>query len=381
MHIGQIGHFSANIVSGASNSGARLCRALADIDHDVIIFSPGSLDDGPMEDQADNGLTGYPNITTYRFPVSRNPFSLSPHLVNEIKRRKRMGQLDVVHLHSVFQPLNFIVAKLLKELDIPIIWSPRGGLDPHVFHRSPVKKYTYWHLFERKVLQWSWGIHCLSIEEQQRMARLGYQGTTEIVFNGICHPPLTLDSKRTKNIVYLGRGDIVNKGLDRLMDVFQVVAGMDRSIALNLYGCCEAEEQLSEYLRSSIGLRDRVFFHEAVFGDQKWQVLREAGAYIQASRWEAFGNSIAEAMLSGTPIILSRECSLSRYVREWGCGVVLEDFSHNGAKQIVDLLCSEDQSSICGRNAQQAALRHFDTRSEAHGMTRLYQKSIDRRPS
>jgi len=54
-----------------------------------------------------------------------------------------------------------------------------------------------------------------------------------------------------------------------------------------------------------LDLADWVSVEPAIYGDEKWSALRSATGFVYPSRWEGFGNSVAEAASLGLPLLVT----------------------------------------------------------------------------
>jgi glycosyltransferase involved in cell wall biosynthesis len=52
-------------------------------------------------------------------------------------------------------------------------------------------------------------------------------------------------------------------------------------------------------------LGDWVTIEPPLYDDAKWDALKRASAFVYPSRWEGFGNSVAEAASIGVPLLVT----------------------------------------------------------------------------
>jgi glycosyltransferase involved in cell wall biosynthesis len=129
-----------------------------------------------------------------------------------------------------------------------------------------------------------------------------------VVPNPIPAPPSvsSLMPMLTEDAVFLGRFDVLHKGIDRLIALAELMP----DITFGLYGSGDRTEMP--------GLPDNVRVHEPVFGIDKWRLLASARMYVQLSRWESFGMSIFEAMMVGTPPVVADSMHAAKTVCDLG---------------------------------------------------------------
>jgi GalNAc-alpha-(1->4)-GalNAc-alpha-(1->3)-diNAcBac-PP-undecaprenol alpha-1,4-N-acetyl-D-galactosaminyltransferase len=101
--------------------------------------------------------------------------------------------------------------------------------------------------------------------------------------------------------VILSIGRLVpEKGFDSLISAFARLAESHREWQLEIWG--EGPERAAlERLRDSLGLGGRVLLPGRT--RDPYQVLRRASVFVMSSRFEGFGNTLAEAMSCGLPVI------------------------------------------------------------------------------
>jgi glycosyltransferase involved in cell wall biosynthesis len=371
MHILQCGTFETTRTCGVANAGAALIVGLKKLGHHVTVISPSTdvCANYPMTVQ-------YKHVSYYR----RRKYPLAKHteLQSLVSGIHNMTPINIAHIYSVFTPENYILTRVLNRASIPFIWSPQGGLDPCIMRRGRLKKMMYWSLFERKIMRLAAGVHCLTGAELVRVRELGYRGRYKVIANGIETPDEVRQTmgNSTRKIIYLGRGDIEHKGLDRLLRLFSHVHRQMPGAELHLYGCLDAASKLRE-LMESLNLPERVVaFHPPVYGAQKRDAFLTASLYIQPSRWEGFGISIAEAMAHAVPVAMSRECGLSSFLQATDSVLVLEDFEQAGASQVLQLLQEPERNQELGAKGRGVCMENFVLEAVSSQMEAFYREIL-----
>jgi glycosyltransferase involved in cell wall biosynthesis len=101
--------------------------------------------------------------------------------------------------------------------------------------------------------------------------------------------------------VLLGAGRLERqKGFDMLIDAFATLADKHQEWSVVILGEGSERAALQRQLQER-GLRGRVFLPGVVGNIEDW--YRRADIYVMSSRFEGFGNTLAEALACGTPAV------------------------------------------------------------------------------
>jgi glycosyltransferase involved in cell wall biosynthesis len=329
MNIAFIGDYEENAVNGVVTSAYFQAKILVSLGHKVYFyfrFSEASVEvntDGIIR-RGFKGLTLFDSFyNIYRF-LKQNP-----------------DEIDIFHIHSVFIPLNKLFAFCLKKLGYKYVITPHGGYDPNILERDWLKKQLYYLFFEKSLISNANAIFCVAEKEKLSVDKFNYKGllftipNPIYIGNNLINHALHAGSSslQEKRILYIGRYDMQHKGLDFLLKVFKSIEEKQADLSLHLYG---RGEDLAKIKRTIQHLHlQKVFVHAPIFGEEKWQVLREATAYIQTSRWEAFGISIFEAASVGSPLIVSEGVYMKDFILHHDIGIVLANNIEEAADQII----------------------------------------------
>src|SRR5437016_649728 len=120
-------------------------------------------------------------------------------------------------------------------------------------------------------------------------------------------------SPEEKLILFLGRLS-AKKSPDLLLRAFAELLGRTSEIPMTLVfaGPDESgvEAELGQMARQ-LGVRSKVQFAGPLFGATKWAAYRDADVFVLPSRNENFGNTAAEAVAAGTPVIVTEQCGIA----------------------------------------------------------------------
>ena len=93
-----------------------------------------------------------------------------------------------------------------------------------------------------------------------------------------------------------------------------------------------------EAITAQMGLNGRVLFTGPLYGDAKWAAYRDADVFVLPSQNENFGNTAAEAVACGTPVLVTDRCGIAPIVDQRAGLVVPHDCAalEAGLAQILD---------------------------------------------
>jgi glycosyltransferase involved in cell wall biosynthesis len=114
-------------------------------------------------------------------------------------------------------------------------------------------------------------------------------------------------------ILFLGRLS-EKKSPDLLLEVFALLSKETGDHTLHLVFAGPDEGGMKTRLAqmaAQLGVAQRVKFTGALFGEAKWAAYRDANVFVLPSQNENFGNTAAEAMAAGTPVVVTEQCGIA----------------------------------------------------------------------
>ena len=284
---------------------------------------------------------------------------------------------DIVHMHSVFIPHQALLARLLRKMEIPYVVTPNGGFAPEILARNRLKKIIYSSLIEKSRVRGAAGISAVTPGEEGEIRAFvpNFRGVISCI-------PNTVDPEGLKNVAwmprsekpklaFLGRFDVEHKGIDILIDIGRHLPDME----IHLFGR-EDPKTCSEMKTLRRNAPQNVFFHDPVFGGEKAAILAGAALYIQASRWEAFGISIAEAMYVGLPCAVASTLHLARLLEHHDLGLVFHPDPLRASAAIRNALSDVELLSRWSARSQEFARLNFRPAAVAQSFHEFYRSSI-----
>jgi glycosyltransferase involved in cell wall biosynthesis len=274
-----------------------------------------------------NGVTTIylPNWFHYH-AVSWNP-ALGRYL------RARLSDFHIVHIFGLYDFLGPRVAKECRARKIPYVVEPIGMFVPIV--RNLWLKRVYHQLLGRELLEGAAAIIVTSDQERDEVLAGGLpEQKIHLRRNGVEIPPVLPQRGlfrtalriplQDKLILFLGRLS-QKKSPDLLLQAF---AGLDRAASMRLAFVGPDESGMKARLQQiAVGLRlaARVHFSPPLTAKAKWEAYIDADVFVLPSLNENFGNTAAESVVAGTPVIVTENCGIAPLLDEVAGLVVRHD--------------------------------------------------------
>lgn len=317
------------------------------------------------------------NCTVHYMPKNNNPFSLRGK--KEFLRLLNGIHPDVFHTNCCWLPMSARTAIWAKQHGYKVVYTPHGMLEPWIMQRHYwTKKFPALLLFQKKGLEIADIIHSTADSEKQNLMQLGWNKEITVIPNCVQVENIAVKEfwKRNKEILFLSRVH-VKKGINFLIEA--VACLKDKLHGYSIYIAGEGDGQYIgelESLAERLGVADMVHFIGGVYGNRKWELLRNADLFVLPTHSENFGIVVAEALASGTPVITTKGTPWQE-LEECNCGWWTEIGADATAKALKKFLqCSESQLEEMGRNGRRLVEEKYSSVTVAKSMVGLYQKLL-----
>jgi glycosyltransferase involved in cell wall biosynthesis len=250
--------------------------------------------------------------------------------------RARLVNFDVAHIFGLYDLLGPAVANACRSGNLPYVLEPIGMFVPIV--RSLRLKELYHLVWGRRLFEGASAVIATSDQEAEELAAGGVPGAKiTLRRNGVEAPESWPEAgtfrkargipEGTKLVLFLGRLS-AKKSPDLLLRAFAELlkrsGGMEAMVAFAGPDEGGMTAQL-EQMASQLGIRTRVQFAGPVFGADKWAAYRDAYVFVLPSQNENFGNTAAEAVAAGTPVIVTEQCGIGPLLADEAGLVVRHD--------------------------------------------------------
>jgi glycosyltransferase involved in cell wall biosynthesis len=250
--------------------------------------------------------------------------------------RARLQNFDIAHIFGLYDLLGPAVAAACRVRKLPYVLEPIGMFVPIV--RNLRLKGLYHFVWGRRLLEGASTVIATSKQEAEELIaggvprakimqrRNGVEVPAEWPEAGVFRKAHGI-TEDTKLVLFLGRLS-AKKSPDLLLRAFAELLSRCTGMSARLVFVGPDEGGVSaqlEQLAAQLGVRRKVQFTGPVFGVSKWAAYRDADVFVLPSQNENFGNTVAEAVAAGTPVIVTEQCGIAPLLAERAGLVVRHD--------------------------------------------------------
>jgi glycosyltransferase involved in cell wall biosynthesis len=304
----------------------------------------------------------------------------------------RLGDFDVVHIFGLYDVLGQRVAAECRKRNIPYVIEPIGMYLPIV--RNIRLKRWYHRFWGREMLTGANAIVATADQERSeliaggidpekiRLRRNGVEVPEVLPVRGNFRALLGIPS-HAKLILFLGRlaqkksPDLLLRAFSRLEDSRYVG---EKAAHLAFVGPDESgmKVKLTEAVKE-LGATERVHFSGPLNGQAKWQAYRDADIFVLPSQNENFGNTAAEAVAAGTPVIVTDQCGVAPLLKDTA-GLVVRHDEEELTRALSQLLGDGNLWKKLHQGCE-AVASAMSWEEPLHQMEMIYSLLASRRPS
>ncbi len=234
--------------------------------------------------------------------------------------RARLQNFDVVHIFGLYDLLGPRTATAAQKLKIPYVVEPIGMFVPIV--RNLFVKRAYHRFLGAKMLQGAAAIIATAEQEKSELIAGGIPAEKIVLRRNGVAPPASLPARGAFRsslnipagaplILFLGRLS-QKKSPDLLLQAFAQLPPSSSAAHLAFVGPDESGMRARlQQMAEQLGVASRVHFSGPLSGDSKWSAYRDADIFVLPSQNENFGNTAAESVAAGTPVIVTGQCGIA----------------------------------------------------------------------
>lgn len=337
------GVFPPRGFGGTTAVSHTLAKKLVERGHEVTVYTTDVGDDrgSRLNVQGTKIING---INVHYFKNISNSLAFKHRLFLPIRMisaiRKDIANFDIIHIHGFRGVQDVITHHYAPKYNIPYVLHGHGSI-PRSVSKKGIKR-IFDVLFGYRIIRDASKLIAVSKEEGEHYKQMG-AGSEKIsvIYNG-------MDIESFKNlpkyerfrkkygingrmILYLGRIN-KSKGIDFAIRAFSKLIEEVDDVILVIAGPDDGYKTELEKLMEKLNIRDKVKFTGHVNEDDKISAYVDADLFVHTVRYMGgVGLTPLEAILSGTPVIVTEECG--EVIKEAKCGYLVEYGDIEGLKE------------------------------------------------
>lgn len=326
MKILEVTNLFAPVHGGAAEAPFQLCKQLSKRGHDVTVYTS----DYKLTSEYISQLPGV-KVQAFGTWINFANLHVTPGIIPAA--RKEVRAFDVMHVHNYRTFQNMIVCHYAKQFGVPYVLQSHGGVMP-VLQKKGLKT-LYDKVVGNKILTSAGKVIAGNATEVGEYKQMGVDESRVVII-----PPFyntdeysimpragQFRSKygiKEKNIIlFLGRIHQI-KGIDFLVDAFAELNKSRPDIFLAIVGPDGGYQAVLEQQINRLGISNKVIFTGLLNGGEKLSAFVDASVLVQTSIYERGPGSPFEAILCGTPIIITKNTGAGEMVEKMDAGYLVE---------------------------------------------------------
>jgi glycosyltransferase involved in cell wall biosynthesis len=389
-----------HVIPSISAARGGTSRAILDMVHALQVQGI-DVEIATTNDDGDNLLdvplgerTLFDRIPTYFFPR----FSPSIPAIREFAFSgsfttwlfQNIAKYEAIHVHAIFSYTSTVAMVIARLRGVPYLVTPHGLLCEWSLQQSTQKKQAYLNLIERSNLDRARSIHLTCQQEQDDVLALNFKSPTFVLPLALTEIPAQIPDaanllRHSLNlpadepiILFLSRLHY-KKGLDYLIPALGQLRDRRFTFVIAGNGTPAYEAELQSLLVTA-GIEDRTQMVGFVEGEQKDLLIQGADLFALTSHSENFGIAVLEALVVGTPVLLTPGVGLATMVRDNDLGY-MTDLNIDAITAALDrYLADPDRAKLMGERARQFTLANYTWDKIATDLVRFYRSIVDGLP-
>jgi glycosyltransferase involved in cell wall biosynthesis len=370
--------FSVPSGGGTVDFVYKISRTLRQRGHEVTIYTS----DFELDQNYIDSLQGIEVIPFCGF-LDLPGLHITPGLISEAARN--LKNFDVIHLHSHRSFQNIILHHFANKFGIPYVIDAHGSTP--LEHKKTFKRF-FDILYGNKI--------CKDCSMFVAETQMGINEYKEIgIPDGkiaLIPPPFPIEDfvnlpqagqfrkeyniKEKHIIMFFGRLNRI-KGIDFLVESFYELTQQRDDVILAIVGSDDGFKSELENLVNKLKLSKKVLFTGFLGGEQKLAALVGADVVVQTSRYEQGAGVPFEAVLCGTPIIVSSHTGAGEDVRRLDAGYLVEiDNKTALAETINKILEDPTEARQKAQNAAKYIKENLSMNKKIEDYEKVYIKCI-----
>lgn len=241
--------------------------------------------------EGDDEIEMLPTIdyTRHTVPIINQYYLDEKEICESIEKQKP----DIIHIHGAFSFTLWVSVKCAKKYNLPIVFSPH--FHPFYALKRPRMGWLFFHIITRRVLKDVDLVFNINREDSAQFKKY-HDNVVTVPHWSKFEPPLIDIKKNPRMILFVGRIDESNKGIEHLYELPE-----------------------GKYEIHCVGKGERVMRHDMtqhvnISNEELQNLYMKASLLVVPSRYEAFSYVSIEALMCNTPIVISDRVRIGDYL-------------------------------------------------------------------
>jgi glycosyltransferase involved in cell wall biosynthesis len=374
-------------LGGPTQVVLNLVRALRKEGIDVEIATTND-DDGLLLNLPLLECVEYQGLPVWFFPRAARIKAFLPSLAFTQWLWQNIENYDILDNHYLFSYLPSCAAVFAQWQQVPYTVRIMGQLTPWALAQSKLKKQVYSYLIEKRNLNQAAAIHCTSVGEMEDAIAFGVKPPKVVLPLGVNPPRLIGDAKSQLQyrynvseevpiILFLSRLHY-KKRPELLIQTLGELKEQKQNFHLLIAGSGQdTYVQSLHKMVASLNITNQTSFVGFVSGYEKDLLLQGSDLFVLPTYSENFGIALAEAMVSGLPIITTPGVQIAPEIDEAEAGIIVEGEIASLKSAIADLLKNPQLREQMGKNGRLFALQRYSWQTVAKQLVSTYQAIVN----
>jgi glycosyltransferase involved in cell wall biosynthesis len=378
MKILQVIQFFAPKYGGSFAVASQLTKHLTKLGHEVTVITT----DFEIDENFGESLEGV-EIIPFHCQYNIGGLLLSTSMNQYLQ--ENIAKFDIIHMHNFRTYQNIIVHKYAKKYNVPYILQAHGST-PRIIEKKGLK-YVYDIFYGNKLLKDALNVIAVSNVEVDQYLQMNIPSEKIITIpngidtNSFCKLPekgtfrKKYDIKEKHIILFLGRLHKI-KGIDFLIKAYVELMKEKKEVILVLAGPDDGYRDKAELLINRYNLKNNVKFVGFIDGLDKLAAYVDADVLVYPSIFEIFGLVPFEAIMSGTPVIVTDNCGCGELIKESKSGYLVRYGNIDDLKEKLKLSIEGKDYNVFVDNGRDYVERKLSWESIVFKMESLYEDCI-----
>lgn len=326
MKILQVIQFFSAKHGGSAMVPYEISKHLHNAGHDVTVITT----DFQMENDFIDSLDGV-EVIPFHCQMNIGSLLISTSMKKYLKQN--INKFDIIHMHNFRTYQNIIVHKFAKKHRISYVLQAHGSV-PRIIEKKGLK-YLFDLFFGYKILKNASKVIAVSNAEVDQYVKMGIPNEKIVIIpNGIDVDSFNnLPEKGTFRkqygisekyiVLFLGRLH-ERKGIDFLIKSYAELKRELDDVVLVLAGPNDGYRAKAEILINDLNLTDQIKFTGYIDEIDKLAAYVDADVLIYPAILEIFGLVPFEAIMCGTPVIVTDDCGCGNLIKDAKCGYLVK---------------------------------------------------------